>query len=539
MLGLIRGHTKKIFWGLVAFVIPAFCLWGVGSTYLERQNNKTLGNVMGKRIGQRDLARQKEIVRRAMELEIADQIGDGSYSREWVRRYIEGQDLEQLAWQRILLLAYFERLGLSVSRRAVAAALDGMQMFRTGGVFDYGRYQEFLSQALHIEPVLFEEEVRDTLKTRVAAGMLTSLTWLSETELQDFARSRFEQIEVEAARVMASAQSLSADAENPAAVRAYFERNRESFALPVQRRMVYCTVAAAPADEAGVSDKDIGEYYTANAASFSEGGKTLPLEQVRDRVRKLLAESRAREQTRENARKVFYQLARVEGGLAQAAVPAGCEIRHTGLFAKDGSGELTKLFGEDASAVAREAFETTVNGIAAPLVLAGGVVILSPEEEVAAHAPGFDEIEARVRDQYRQGLQKQAAWERAGELARKLGDKLAVSGGDFKTRCGQDATVETLPPFSMKTAPAALGLSDADLLRLMAAPAGGVVGPVRTADGAIIFHVLGYHVVPDTDTAQAREKMAAQAALRKRLILLESTLTELATGTAAAGNPSR
>jgi hypothetical protein len=71
MLHVFRGHTKKIFWGLVAFVVPAFCLWGLGSSYLERENNKELGRVQGVTITQRDFQRQLEAVRRAMEIDIA------------------------------------------------------------------------------------------------------------------------------------------------------------------------------------------------------------------------------------------------------------------------------------------------------------------------------------------------------------------------------------------------------------------------------------------------------------------------------------
>ncbi len=210
-------HVRKIIWGLICLIVPAFVLWG-GLSYLASRDKDLAGKIENHRIKQQEFA---QYIRLA-EVATLFQSPQG-------RPILNAEQIKSKAWQFYLLLWKAKKENIQVNDEKVIEELR--TIFTRDGVFDRDWYFALMKRR-RIHPREFEEYLRKSLiignlfDTYVAED-------IPEEEVLDAYKKEHEKAKV-----------------------AYIKIPYEEFSVPQD-----------------VSDEKIEEFYTAHKAQFKEEAK--------------------------------------------------------------------------------------------------------------------------------------------------------------------------------------------------------------------------------------------------------------------------
>ncbi|MEI8350534.1 MAG: SurA N-terminal domain-containing protein [Candidatus Omnitrophota bacterium] len=144
-------HIKKIIWGLVIVIVPAFVLWGAIS-YIKERKDQTIGKIAGRPITMTDFSYYINMAKLYFSFV---PMPDKS-------KKITTQDILFKAKQYMLLLWKARREKISVSDKEVVDMIKKIKVFARDGTFDVGYYNRFLRYN-RIDARTFEEYIRDSL----------------------------------------------------------------------------------------------------------------------------------------------------------------------------------------------------------------------------------------------------------------------------------------------------------------------------------------------------------------------------------------
>jgi hypothetical protein len=166
---------KKVLWALAAIIIPAFVLWGAGG--LRDSGNKNAGVVFGKNITFEKYRASYNAVKNIAIL---------THGSEF-QQVRESLNLEQSAWDRLIMVMEAERKGIKVSDEEVVARVASLPVFQTSeGLFNPRNYALVLANVLRTEPRQFEEEMRQSLlMERLMSGIFSGITEPTENEIEE------------------------------------------------------------------------------------------------------------------------------------------------------------------------------------------------------------------------------------------------------------------------------------------------------------------------------------------------------------------
>src|SRR3989338_10672262 len=140
MLKQLRNKetAKKIFIFLALIIIPAFVLWGVGSTTKSKSGPQYAGIVFGKKVSLEDYGQNWRAVK-----------------NEALMRYpnfneiYEQLDLNGQAWDRLILLAEADKERIKINDEDVIKTIQGFPFLSRGGKFDVELYERLLKNTFH------------------------------------------------------------------------------------------------------------------------------------------------------------------------------------------------------------------------------------------------------------------------------------------------------------------------------------------------------------------------------------------------------
>ena len=141
-------HLRKVLWALVIIIIPSFVLWGAMS-YFKSKRNQIFARVGNKKISVNDFQYYVDMAR----------IYRFLFAPMDMRTKITNQQLNNLAWEYILLVWKAQKEKIKVSDEEVVARIQGL--FFQDARFDKDWYNRFLTRTLHVNPRTFEEYVRN------------------------------------------------------------------------------------------------------------------------------------------------------------------------------------------------------------------------------------------------------------------------------------------------------------------------------------------------------------------------------------------
>jgi len=144
-------HIKKIIWGLVIVIVPAFVLWGAIS-YIKERRDQTIGKMAGRAITMTDFSYYLNMAKLYFSfVPMPDK-----------NKKITTQDMLFKAKQYMILLWKARKEKISVQDKEVVDAIKKMKVFMRNNTFDTGYYSRFLRYN-RIDARTFEEYIRNAL----------------------------------------------------------------------------------------------------------------------------------------------------------------------------------------------------------------------------------------------------------------------------------------------------------------------------------------------------------------------------------------
>lgn len=175
MISFLRQKSvqRGLFLTLCVLVIPGFVF--LSTTHDSSVANGTAGTVGKSKIKVQEFIRNFEAMRRELEV-----FGGVDLSKLGA-----SIDLEQLAWQRILLVKAAKDSGIRVTDEDIVAWIREQKVFREDEAFSQERYDLILERYLKMDPKAFEEEVREYIALQRYRDQIRGTYQPQESELRE------------------------------------------------------------------------------------------------------------------------------------------------------------------------------------------------------------------------------------------------------------------------------------------------------------------------------------------------------------------
>jgi peptidyl-prolyl cis-trans isomerase D len=332
----LRKSMRAILIVIAALVIPAFLLWGPAPIGRRREY---VGEISGQKISIEEY--QNSLF--AVELELRLLYGEG-YER--IRRFL---NVEELAWDRLILLREAKRLAIEASDEEVMEHIQQYPFFQDEqGRFDPDRYQRVLRYGLRISPSVFENTIRDSiilekLRHRVLAGVT-----VSDEEIRDEFIRRTQR--VKAVFIIADEdllrQKVSVIEEE---IQKYYNEHKEQFMAPAQVSVDYISIEIQDMmHKIMISDESVERFYKRHREEFRKPDNReetdkeyFSLEEVREKIVQQLSQQEAARIARSIASKISIEIIeREEAGqgvdlLKYIAKKHGLTVNRSGFFTEE------------------------------------------------------------------------------------------------------------------------------------------------------------------------------------------------------------
>lgn len=285
-------------------------------------------------------------------------------------------------------MAYKAReMGLSISDEELGNAIQSSFAAQMGGKFDLQIYRSFLAQQGMTDRG-FEEQQREAM----LGARLENLEKQSLIVSDQDARAEYQRknLKVGLAYLQFEGKNFIAKVKkDPAAVKAYFDKNREQFRIPEKRDVQL--VAGTTADfmqKAQISDAQLQKEYQESIDSFRTP------ERVRVRHILIKTQGKPKDEAPKLKAKAEDLLKQLKGG-ADFASLAKKNSEDTGSAEKGGElGWIVK--GQTVPNFEKAAFSLEPGSLSGVIETEYGYHILQVEEKQAAHSQTFEEAKPQL-----------------------------------------------------------------------------------------------------------------------------------------------
>ncbi len=322
---------KKIWFVLAIVIVPAFVLWGSGSLTRSQKEGAGAGHRMfGKTVSAEDFDNAMQAVKNTLIMQYGE---DFSQIQQML-----GNNLEPMAYVRLLLLREAKKRKIKVDDAAVIGFIQRIPLFETKGAFDNKAYTYMLTYVLRTQPRIFEEQMRQNLALGKLSEEITKGVTVTDKEVRD----------------------------------AYEKENRQI--------SVYY-IAALPADfskGASVSEEELKDYFGAHAIDFKQP-PSYNLEYA------LLAPDTMNEALERMNKKE---------DLSKIAKDLGLTVKETGLF---GQADAVPGIGWSPQ-IAEAAGKLKMGETAGPLQADKNYYLIKLKEQKEAYVPAYEDAREKVTD---------------------------------------------------------------------------------------------------------------------------------------------
>lgn len=188
MLKILRDkkNAKMIWIILTILILPAFLLWGTGSSTRNKYRGEAgfAGKVSGKQVPMLEFQNALEATRNYAVIQFGDNLSE-------IQKYI---DFESQAWERIILLAEAKRRKITSGDKEVIEAVKTYPIFQRDGLFNNQMYQWMLRYAFNTQARIFEEQIRQNVILSKLYKEITDGVIISENEIKKEYEKNNEQI---------------------------------------------------------------------------------------------------------------------------------------------------------------------------------------------------------------------------------------------------------------------------------------------------------------------------------------------------------
>ncbi len=305
MIGYIQRNIKRlsiVLWIIVAaFVGTIFLVWGRGS-FLGMGGNY-IAKVGSIEIPVRDFERAYYKV-----VDFYRRLYGNRINQEMLKRMgVKEQALNMLVNNAIILNAA-QKEGLTVSPKEIAETLASIKAFQVNGRFDPQRYKMVL-KANGLTPVEFERDLYNEILRKKLEAIVKGNAVVYPQEATLMAKRLLESASIKYFMADVSDFKNMVDVSRKEAME-YYKKHKEEFRTEPQLSLEY--VVIKPDDfKKGVkiTQKDIESYYRENPDQFMDKeGKIKPLKDVKEKIKRILLEEKARKEALRAALKLQREM---------------------------------------------------------------------------------------------------------------------------------------------------------------------------------------------------------------------------------------
>jgi len=223
MLKILRNKktAKKVWIGLAIIIIPAFALWGFGSSSRDRKDNAPIGKIFGRSISSLEYNKSLAAVKTSALMQFGDKLPE-------IEKYL---NLESQAWERLILLYEAKKRRINVSDKEVIQTIQDTPYFRDKKGFSQRAYNEILRYVFRLQARTYEEQIRQSLTLSKLYNQITKDVKVSDEQIrQDYLKINQELSIYYITSLFAEfAKTLNPDEKM---IAEYFEQNKSMFKEP-------------------------------------------------------------------------------------------------------------------------------------------------------------------------------------------------------------------------------------------------------------------------------------------------------------------
>lgn len=356
-----KNVTKIVLWGILILILPAFVMWGAGSSgSSDKKGPKYTGLIEGKKISFEDFAQSIISIRCQIILNYFN-------NTKALEALLNNKPfLGKLAWDRLIMLKKAQMAKIKVPDREVVNFISTHPLFLRDGKFEERAYEYFLKNSLGLYPRNFEELVRENLMIQKLTEIISKDVKITDEEV---------------------AQS--------------YEKLNSKY------KISYIFVSfASLADKASISDDEAKAFYEKNKQEFiiktkaTDGKESEPkissFDEVKLNIKSMLAEAKARPLVLDTANKAYDKVQNIIAGgnssFEAAAITLGLKPQESRLF---GRSDYIEEIG-DGDVVVNTASDMKKDEISKPLETKKGILIF----RVISTEPSDQEFFKKEKDDF-------------------------------------------------------------------------------------------------------------------------------------------
>jgi len=410
MLGIMRKYKESIVIKIVfvvivlSFIGTIFLVWGRG-TDGSKGSTGYAAKVDSTKISIEDYQQSyyrlrsiyEQIYQKSIPAEIEKQLG------------IKKMALDNLI-DSVLVSRAAKKMGLSVSKEEVSAAIEAIPAFQKNGAFDFQQYQQTL-KGNRMTAADFEASQKSELLIKKARKSIQDKATVTDADAENYFHKKNDKLELQYAVVTPEAV-ISEVKLSDQDLTAYLQAHQDLFKTPEQISIQYILIdPASLAANVTVSEEEINTYYQKNIDRYQGKGGILPLTEVKDRAKADATKQKAGKEAYEKAADIINKNI-ASANLQGAASALGTKIIETPLFtAKSPPANLVT-----ESALTKKAFLLKAGEMAGPIETTKGIYAVKLKERKPADVPPLAQIKSSVEAVAKQDKAKELAAKRAEEI---------------------------------------------------------------------------------------------------------------------------
>ena len=369
---------KRIIWGLAILIIPAFVLWGAGSSG-KKKGPKHAGRIFNRKVSFDEYSNMWIVTRD----NLARSFGTN----------IPAELIDQMTWNRLIIVEASKKEHIAVNDTEVVESIARFPAFQRDGLFDKKLYKSMLGDSARG----FEERIRDDMRISKLREKVTKGASVTEEEVKEEYKKKYEKIKASYVSIPFSDFEKDVRYEDSDLI-SYYEKNREAFRKPEHINVRYIDILFDSfEDKVHITEEDIKKYFEEHVSDFrkpdSEDNSLL-----NDEIKKEILETLSQKKKVSLAEELAYKAldeALDKKELIKTASSFALETKETGFFNAQGtipgigwSYEFTK-----------KGFELKEGEVSNILVkTAKGLFILQLKEKSASYVPQFAEVKDAVEE---------------------------------------------------------------------------------------------------------------------------------------------
>lgn len=410
MLGIIRKYKESIVIRIVfvvivlSFIGTIFLVWGEGGSGAGRSSDYA-AKIDSTKISIEDYQQSyyrlrgiyEQIYQKSIPAEVEKQLG------------IKKMALDNLI-ESALTHKAAKKMGISVSKEEVSAAIEAVPAFQKNGAFDFQQYQQALKGS-RMTTADFEASQKSELLIKKARKSIQDKATVSDTDAENYFHKNNDKIELQ--YTVVTPESVISEVKlSDQDLTAYLQSHQEQFKTPEQISIQYILIdPVVLAANVTVSEEEINTYYQKNIDRYQGKGGILPLSEVKDKAKADATKQKAGKEAYEKAADIINKNI-ASANLQAAASALGTKVLESPLFtAKTPPANLAT-----EAALTKKAFMLKAGEMAGPIETTMGIYAVKLKERKPAEVPPLAQIKTAVETVAKKDKAKELAAKRAEEL---------------------------------------------------------------------------------------------------------------------------